>query len=382
MKKFMHTWMIFLLICLLPSLSFADNGEEVNMIVKKDEVIQKDFFAAGSFIRNHGEIRGDVFAAGEEFENTGTVMGDILAIGGNSRIGGQVKGDVRIAGGNVTITGDIGKNATAFSGNFLLAEGAAVDGSINVFAGTVVIDGVVGGDLRAGSGTVQINGLVKGDVRLHADQIRFGPQAKIEGNLLYTSEKKITIPEGVVSGSVEYKQPYAGMDERIKKAEEGLKTFNILWKAVGIIAYLIIAAILVLVFGNFMDKTAITVERKPWHAVGIGLVGLIVTPIAAILLMFTVIGIPLGVISLVLYGLVLYLAKLPGALWLGKVILKNEGKPLLPMLLGVFILMLVSYVPYLGGFVSLVAILFGIGAYLYNIREAIENSRKPKIVEE
>jgi hypothetical protein len=94
--------------------------------------------------------------------------------------------------------------------------------------------------------------------------------------------------------------------------------------------------------------------------------------------MITVIGIPLGLISFVIYGLLIYLSKIPAALWIGEKILKNEEKPYLPMVLGILILLLVGFIPYLGKFVSFVAIFFGIGSYLLNVKEAIQ---KPKTIE-
>ncbi|MBB6217584.1 cytoskeletal protein CcmA (bactofilin family) [Anaerosolibacter carboniphilus] len=383
MKGRIYLLILVLLISSLPIVAFADNDQTTNIVIKQDESLPKDFFGAGDSIRNHGTVQGDVFAASGEFENTGTVKGDILAVGRSSVIDGMVEGDVRVASGTVVIEGEVEKNVTAFAGDFSMAEGAAVDGSINVFAGNIIIDGIVGGDLRSGAGTAQINGVVKGDVWLETDQINFGPNGKIEGNLVYSSERELQIPEGVVAGKVEYKKSQIRInDEAKKKAEEGIKVMHIVWKAAGIAAYLIIATILTLLFSRFMLGTADTIQRKPWHAIGIGLVALIVTPVAAILFMITVIGIPLGVISFVLYGLAIYLAQLPGALWLGRLILKGEEKPLLPILLGVFILRLVSFIPYLGGFVSFLAVSFGMGAYLINIVDAIQNSKGLKVIEE
>ncbi|MDF2546623.1 MAG: polymer-forming cytoskeletal protein [Anaerosolibacter sp.] len=383
MKGRIYLLILVILIGAMPTMIFADNGQAANIVIQQGESVAKDFFGAGDSIRNDGTIQGDMFAASGVLENTGIVKGDILAAGGRSIIGGRVEGDIRIASGNVVIEGEVGKNVTALAGDITIGENAAVDGSINGFAGNIIIDGIVGGDLRSGAGTVQINGIIKGDVRLETDQINFGPNGRVEGNLTYSSEHELRIPEGVVAGEVEYKKSQFRIDNDARqKAEEGIKVFNIVWKAVGIAAYLIIAAILTLLFSGFMRRTADTIQKKPWHAVGIGLVGLIVTPVAAILFMITVVGIPLGVISFILYGLAIYLAKLPAALWLGRLILKGDEKPLLPVMLGVFILKLVSYIPYLGVFTSFVVVSFGIGAYLMNIKDVIQESRRPRIIEE
>ncbi|MFZ5968220.1 MAG: hypothetical protein ACOYVK_13735 [Bacillota bacterium] len=380
MKKTIGIVLAVLLIIVLPVSVFADNVNR--MTIEKGQVLHSDWFAAGNYVKNAGEINGDIYAGTDDFTNEGTVKGDIIVGAGRSEIGGRVDGDLRIGTGNGSITGEITRNVTAFAGELILEESAAVDGNFNAFAGNLRIDGIVGGDLKAGVETLHINNQIKGDVEVSVGSLDFGPLAKIDGDLIYTSEEEMTVPEGIVSGKIEHKIPTDKAAQDVaKRVEKGAKVFHVAAKAISMLGYLIIGTILVLVFGDFMKRTAATLEEKPWHSVGIGVVGLVTLPIASILVMITVIGIPLGLITFMLYGIMVYLAKLPAGIWIGQKILKNEEKPLLPLLLGIIILMLISYIPYLGALVSLVAILFGIGSFLYNLRESIAKEKPKDLLE-
>lgn len=370
---------MFLCVLLLAMSSFpaaAAQDNPSNIIIGQEQVIQGDYFGAGETIINNGKVNGDIYAASSEFENRGEVTGDILLAASYSKIGGKINGNLRIASSRTEISGEIEKNVTALTETLLLVEGAAVDGNINAFAASVILNGIVGGDVRSASRRLEINGEVKGDVAVSVETLTFGPNGKIQGNLIYTSERKMNIPKGAVAGRVEHRpDPRNNRSQSVENLQKGWKYFRLAGKGISMLAYLLIGFLSILLFDKFMKKSAVTMGEKPWHSVGIGLVGLIVIPIASILMMFTVIGIPLGIIALMLYGILLYLARLPVGLWIGSKILKNEEKPILPMLLGLVILLLVAYIPYIGRFTSLVVLLFGIGTYLINIQSALKKDK-------
>ena len=380
MKRFLTMMLTLMILISLPATVFATENSNDTFILEKDELVNHDLFVGAGYMKILGNVNGDVFAAGGDFENSGHINGDIILGSGNSIIGGKVDGNLRVGAGRVVINGEVARNATALSSDVLLDKDAAINGNLNVLAGKVTLNGYVGGDFRAGAESVLINGLIKGDVEVGSSKVSFGPDAKINGHLMYKGDKEMFIPEGVVDGEIIRKEPTTSVnfEQNRKKVEKGVKVFRVVRRAISILSYLIIGTILSLVFASFMKKTALTIEEKPWQTLGLGFGGLIVIPIAALLIMITVIGIPIGIISFMLYGILLYLAKLPGALWIGSKILKEETKPLLPMLLGIFILMLVSFIPYLGAFVSFVAMVFGIGSYLINFKNVLQ---KPKDIE-
>ena len=104
-----------------------------------------------------------------------------------------------------------------------------------------------------------------------------------------------------------------------------------------------------------------------------GIVFLIVVPIVSVLVMITVIGIPLGLIALLLYGIALFSAQVFVGMTLGRLILSffSDGNrrmiQFLGLLLGLLILFGVSFIPYFGPWAPLVVIILGLGGLMLAI---------------
>ena len=98
-----------------------------------------------------------------------------------------------------------------------------------------------------------------------------------------------------------------------------------------------------------------------------GLAGLFVIPIVAILAMITVIGAPLGLaILLMVWPAAAFAGYLIAAIWIGDFLLSRRGdaaqaqRPYLAATIGIVVLWIVSFVPFVGAIASL----FGFGAVL------------------
>jgi hypothetical protein len=116
-------------------------GSEVT--IPAGETVDHDIYAFGGTITSNGSINGDLVVAGGTIDVNGAVTGDVLATGGRITLNGPVTGDVRAAGGQVTITGNVAED-------------------VLVTAGQVTIGGSVGQDLIVSSGQLSITGTVAG----------------------------------------------------------------------------------------------------------------------------------------------------------------------------------------------------------------------------
>jgi hypothetical protein len=116
-------------------------GSEVT--IPAGETVDHDIYAFGGTVTSNGTINGDLVVAGGNIDVNGLVTGDVLATGGRISINGPVTGDVRAAGGQVSIVGDV-------------AEDVLVTG------GQVTIGGSVGEDLIVSSGQLNLSGTVAG----------------------------------------------------------------------------------------------------------------------------------------------------------------------------------------------------------------------------
>ena len=107
-----------------------------------------------------------------------------------------------------------------------------------------------------------------------------------------------------------------------------------------------------------------------------------VAPVAAVLVCFTIIGISVGLITLALYGIALYLAQIPVGLFIGRWIISRfrvvESKAIMvgALAVGLAILKLLSLIPYFGFFVGFVVVLFGLGAVVAAERKRRAEARE------
>jgi hypothetical protein len=104
-----------------------------------------------------------------------------------------------------------------------------------------------------------------------------------------------------------------------------------------------------------------------WGSLGLGVGVLAATPLVMIVAAITVVGIPLSFMLLAMYLVAIYLAKVWVGAFLGQILLKPSGATkhewLLGLLVGLLILTVVGFIPYLGGLVRLGVICLGLGAF-------------------
>ncbi len=107
---------------------------------------------------------------------------------------------------------------------------------------------------------------------------------------------------------------------------------------------------------------------------GWGAIILFATPVAVIVTLITVVGVPVGLIGLILYGIGIYLSQIAVGLFIGYWIIgyfrKVETRGILvgALALGFTVLTLLKLIPYVGFPLWLATVLFGLGALLVSER--------------
>jgi hypothetical protein len=103
----------------------------------------------------------------------------------------------------------------------------------------------------------------------------------------------------------------------------------------------------------------------------VGLLVLVATPVAALILVLTVVGLPLGIILLGCYALALYLGVIVVAATLGRTLVHAEpgqnGRFAAGLLLGLVIITIAVSLPVIGVGVRLLVILLGLGALVQQV---------------
>ena len=102
----------------------------------------------------------------------------------------------------------------------------------------------------------------------------------------------------------------------------------------------------------------------------LGFAVLVLVPILSIVLISSTIGIGLGVICLLLYGIMFYLSVIPTAYYMGTWIAKNKvDNQYLLFTISVLVIYVLRLIPFIGGLITFISLCFGLGMYAKLIKE-------------
>ena len=111
-----------------------------------------------------------------------------------------------------------------------------------------------------------------------------------------------------------------------------------------------------------------------WFSLGLGVAVLAGVPVVMVVGVTMLIGIPISLMLFAVYLAAIYLAKVWVGVFLGGMILKPSGDAkgdwLLGLLVGLLILAIVGFIPYLGGLVRFGVVCLGLGAFARQLYRA------------
>ena len=355
-------WVMVPLLVLLvtaPSLGFVSRGGDV---VTVSEAVRDDLYVAGGTVTVRGPVDGDVAAGGGTVLLEGPTSGGVLATGGTVRIRGQIGRGVRAAGGTVGVETSVGTDAVLAGGLVTVERGGRVGRDLVAAGGTVQVLGEVGRRARLAGGTVLVGGPVRGDVEVDADRVVVLPEARIAGRLRYRSAQPAEVRPGArIEGGIVWEA--VARPPGILPRRGGFPwvrwTLEALWL---LVLGFVVQAVLPQASAQVSEETS-----RPGRSLLVGFVLLVTVPVAAVLLLLTVVGIPLGFLALGLYAATLY----PGQVFTGRRI--GEGllrralrapsvSPYAATAVGVLLLVVLFALPWVGWIVRLGAVLVGFGA--------------------
>jgi hypothetical protein len=245
------------------------------------------------------------------------------------------------------------------TGGRVVPEGETV-GTVVVFNGPVVIEGTVTESVVVFNGRTEISGTVQEDVVVFNGRVVIRSGAEVGGDV--ASQQDPEIEEGAtVRGSVQ------SIANRIDWAELGFAGRFAWW--IGYSVSTLILGLLLLLFTPGVDRAIVDVVRTRIGAgFGFGAAAFFLTPIAAVILLVTIVGIPLGIFLLLGLALIYTVGYVVGALALGRLLVKPPNSRFLAFLAGLGILRLAGLIPVVGGLVWLVTAIFGLGALVVAAR--------------
>lgn len=257
--------------------------------LKEQDIHVGDYFSFASDIRITEPVDGNVYVFGENIEITTIVDGNVFAIGNQ-----------------VTIS----KDASVYGSVFLSATDASIDGIIyDLYSATKTLtignDGFVVRDMKSSSESIHLYGKVRRDAYINASNLEITTTANepsIGGTLSYSTPKELSLPDGIVLGSVIYHP-----NTHIQDNKEIFQSYfsNFLYT----LAYALIIILLIGLFApKFSQKTGIAISKKLLPSIGFGAISIVAIPVICIILIVTIIGIPAAIALIAFYALLLSIA--------------------------------------------------------------------------
>jgi len=350
---------------------------------------ERNVLEFGALVRPQTMVEGDFTAIGRRVVVDQAVADDALLLGGTIDVRAPVGEDVRAAGGDILLESLVGCDLMAAGGHLALLRSAQVAGRAEMAGGTVLVDGRVDGALNVRARRLVLNGTVGGSVQADIETLDLGPQARVGGALRHTATAITEDAAAVVSGPLERVDRLFGDDARWGRGGRhpmhagGWPTWNAWWLMVplsmGLLGIVTLASVLLLAFSGFAGQVALQIERAPWRALGVGALCLLALPALSVLLFFTLLGIPLGLVVLALYPPLLLLGWTMGALFAARRLPSSAGAEephgaavgYGRMLVAVIALLVVGAVPVVGPWLTAATTAAGLGGCVLEWRRRL-----------
>jgi hypothetical protein len=313
--------------------------------IAADETVDGDLYASGGRVLIEGTVDGDLIVGAGQVTISGQVSGDVMASAGTVDISGEVTGDARVASGQATVSGSIGEDLFIASGQTTISESAEVGEDLVFGSGRMVMNGTVGGDVLGATGDYDRQGTVNGT-------------------------ENVTVRE----------------------VEEPSPTDRIIDAVQRLISLLLVAALFLWLAPRYIDEPTMMLRQRPLASLGLGVAGVIGfgVLIFLVILVAVLIAIGVGLVGLTdLVGAIIFAALVAVAVlvfvfflivvfgapaWVGMALvsialpLDSTARRWTALIIGLVVVVALTSIPVVGGWIGLVVILFGIGAAILAFR--------------
>ena len=332
------------------------SNESGLVTVSETEVVNDDLFVRAATVEVDGTVSGDVYIAAQSVKISGTINGNLYIAAQTVNVAGTVNGSVYIGAQNVTLTS------------------ARIEDSVLVGCQSLTTDDktLTGGSILAGAETIQVNSQIKRNAFLAAGNLTVGSNAVIGKDLYYAVGQKggeADISKSAKVGGTVHKAETPKPQPRVETVQKQipaiLRAAGITGSIIAYLGALVIGFIYFKLFGKHLSKTTGTITSSLWKSLGVGFLITVAFIPAIIVLLLTVIGIPVAGLAVLILLLFIYLSKIVVGSVLGAWVSKRM-KWKMPtygaFALGLAIIYILRYVPFLGGIVGVIVLWIGVGS--------------------
>jgi hypothetical protein len=263
---------------------------------------------------------------------------------------------------------------------FWLRENEVLDGNILVIGGiaSTAVGSRIEGDVMLVGGTLSVDGEVNGNIVSIGGAVNLNDESVVNGDLSLLGGTLQRSNLAVINGGVNQNAPDA-FDNNFTAGGKWWNPFNsgksllarVLSALFQSLAMGILAVLAGLLLPNNLKNIATTVTREPLVSGGIGLLTIIVAPIAFLLLIITILLIPVSFLGFIALSLAILLGYIAVGFEIGQRLadlFKTTWHPSISAGLGSLLLSLVTtftnLIPCIGWVLGFVAIIIGLGAVI------------------
>ncbi|MCI9177540.1 MAG: hypothetical protein HFJ28_02970 [Clostridia bacterium] len=350
--------LFFILLVAFSSICMATNttrtSEKTSATNKTASIINTDLYLAQDTIVLEDTINANAFVYGKTVTITGTIHGDLL-----------VAANALIIDETANISGNLFAFASAIS-----FKGTA--NTVYAFSQNFNLEttGSITRDLRLYSSNFTLAGTVERDAYLSVGKIAFDSNATsslIKGNLHYAAQEEMNIAKDFVAGEIKFTQTSSN------ELELSQIIMNYVTSFINVLIYAI-AVILICIFltPKFVDKATYCLEKKAFITAGIGIAAIVLLPILCLILISTgyllYVGVALLALTILIFSMTISIFGISiGNFIANKLKNKTKGKIILWSLVSVIAIWLLQKIPYIGGWISIFTVVFGLGTFIYSL---------------
>jgi hypothetical protein len=254
-------------------------------------------------------------------------------------------------------TGDDGV-IIRINGPVHIAAGETVE-TVVVISGDATIDGTLMGSLVVIDGDALVSGQVRDDVTVVSGTLDLASTAQVE-NVSIIRGELVRDASASIGGSI------SQGDYQVSPWDWGI-FWAFMW--VGMTLVVLTSGVILAAIGGRQVKAAgDAIQRDIGPSLLGAVVAWLVLPVLMFMVLFTVIGIPIGVgYFLFVLPVLWFVGYIAAGTHLGRILLSrrhDDEHPYLPALLGLMILQVIGIVPVIGGMLGFLAGIIGSGALL------------------
>ena len=308
----------------------------------------------------------DVYLMGDNVTIDYVVDGNLFVMADTVTINSKIGGDAFIMAKTI----NVGDQAYIFSNLFAMANSIDIKGVVyDVYAlsqNFTVSNGYIYRDAKLCCNTININGVIGRNAFVSCSNINFNTDENdkgiIYGDLTYSTPSELSFDKNIVNGNVTYKAPKVSPEKSVREI-----VASYISDLGAFLAFVIIIWLVCLWLApKFLNDTNKFVGKKTLNVLGTGLLTLIVLPIACIILLLLQLTAGISLLTVAIYILALIVAKsiftIVANNYLCSKLNINKNTGIVGMLIvsGV-IVWVISELPYVGGIVSFIISVLGLG---------------------